>query len=165
ETIEWGALHVEVPTSARPWPEGAPLIAGVSSFGITGTNAHAVVAAADAYIAEHAGAERTSTAARVVTVSARTPVALDEAALSLRGWLSANAGSVDLSDVSFTTTCRREHHDHRLALVASSVEEVIEALDDHAAAESTGRSITGVAASAPSIAFVFSGQGSQWLGM
>src|SRR5690606_29825339 len=89
------------------------------------------------------------------------------AAESLRQRLTEHTDAVRLRDLSYSTTCRRDHHEHRLALVAESMEEVIAGLDDHLGEESSGRAITGTAqaAPAPTVAFIFSGQGSQWLGM
>ena len=162
EAIRWDELHVEVPTAARDWPAGAPLYAGVSSFGITGTNAHAVVAAAPRRTEETA--EETPMP-RVIAVSGASPEALNAAASNLRAFLHENA-TIPLSDISYTTTVRRDHHAHRLALVAETVDEVVAALDAHAAGEATASISTGESrGEAPAIGFVFSGQGSQWLGM
>ena len=170
-TIAWGDLQVEIPIASRPWPDGAPRVAGVSSFGITGTNAHAVVAAADEIVLaadspDGATARDGSpdSAPHVLTVSGTTPAARDAAAARLRTVLEESPG-LSLADVAYTTTARREHHMHRLAVVATDAAEAVAALGAHLAGESSPAVATGEAAGAARVAFVFSGQGSQWVGM
>lgn len=164
-TIAWGDLHVEIPTVARDWPEGAPLVAGVSSFGITGTNAHVVVAAEDvAAKPANVRGQREEFQPYVLTVSGATTPARDEAAAKLRALLRAHP-DIDLRDVAYTTTVRREHHMHRLAVVADSIDEAIASLEAHAAGEAAPSVSIGQASGEAALAFVFSGQGSQWVGM
>src|SRR5690606_3206041 len=102
----------------------------------------------------------------IVALSGRTAAALASAAESLRSAVAGGVQRTTIADLSYTTTSRRDHHPERLAIVASSIEEVVAGLDEYLASESAGRAISGtVAAEEPRIAFVFSGQGSQWLGM
>src|SRR5690606_30889541 len=65
---------------------------------------------------------------RVVTLSARSPEALRAGAERLVEFLAAN-GDVPLADVSWTITCRRAHHEHRLAVAAATVPELRAALE------------------------------------
>lgn len=170
--IPWDELGVTV--VREPVELTGPLVAGVNSFGVTGTNAHVVLGAETDW---GAGAETDRGAAalagpRVVVLSGRTVGALGEGARRLReslseGALSTVRGSANggaLRDLSCTTTCRREHHPHRLAVVADSLGEVRVALDEYLAGETSGRMAVGEAG-APRVGFVFSGQGSQWVGM
>jgi acyl transferase domain-containing protein/acyl carrier protein len=163
EGIGWADLNVEVPRETRTWPEGAPLVAGVSSFGITGTNAHAVLGAAP----ERRPNPPVSGASGpvVVAVSGRSPEALTAAAQRLRAHVSTPG--VRLVDVAYTSTCRRDHHPYRLAIVAESITELISALDEHLAGQAAALTAAGTVTGeqAPTLAFVFSGQGSQWVGM
>jgi acyl transferase domain-containing protein/NADP-dependent 3-hydroxy acid dehydrogenase YdfG/acyl carrier protein len=163
--IAWNELGITIPTEATPWPTDAPLVAGVSSFGITGTNAHAIVAVEPAVDGPAPAASHTPTP-HVVVLSAASEEALQVRIRDLRDRLRED-GAPSLPDLSYTTTVRREHLSHRIALVSNSTSEVSAVLDELLDRGSTARLIEGVAAPAtpPRVAFVFSGQGSQWAGM
>src|SRR5690606_1985061 len=119
--------------------------------GITGTNAHAVVAGVDGHGVDRDLAADTAEGREhrppeyVVALSARTPEALTEAAGPLRDWLRAGEDSVRIEDLAYTTTSRREHREQRLAVVAANVEGVLAGLDEHTGTEAGGRAISGVA--------------------
>jgi acyl transferase domain-containing protein/NADPH:quinone reductase-like Zn-dependent oxidoreductase/NAD(P)-dependent dehydrogenase (short-subunit alcohol dehydrogenase family)/acyl carrier protein len=170
------SLHLREPTPAVDWPklslavctEAVPLdaprlVAGVSSFGISGTNAHVVLSA----VAEADRAEGPAVP-RLLTISGHTREALGAGAESLGRWCRErpDAGAT-LSDLAHTLNVRRTHHRHRAAIVATSFDEAAEKLARLARGEPGGYAARGRSDSdAPrSIAFVFPGQGSQWLGM
>jgi len=169
--IPWSELGLELPVRTTRLEGGADsLIAGVNSFGVSGTNSHIVISG------PLVSADRTTDAevepgrtARIVTLSAATPDALDESARNLRRflWHSEQPDGPTLEDLSYTTTCRREHLRHRLALVTDSTAAISAALDDHL--ETRGSPAIRQGAPEPTrrprTAFVFSGQGSQWVGM
>lgn len=162
--IPWDDVPVTIPQRATPWPEGAPAVAGVSSFGITGTNAHVVVAAAPE---PRASEPVTASGPVVVTLSARSEPALERSARDLREHISRPDTDIPLPDLAYTTTCRREHHAHRLAMVVESVDGTVQALDEYLSGETGSLIIQGEAEplTSPRLGFVFSGQGSQWVGM
>ena len=85
EEIRWDDLRVEIPVQPRDWPVDAPLYAGVSSFGITGTNAHAVIAAAPEVASESPSSMQDGP--RVVAVSGASPEALNTSVARLRAYL------------------------------------------------------------------------------
>jgi acyl transferase domain-containing protein len=151
-----------IPTAATPWQRGARArIAGVSSFGLSGTNAHVIVEEALLPAAPSAPPVGVS---YLVPLSAKTPDALRALATSYAALLSAADGP-SLHDVAYTAGCLRTHHEHRLAGSGASCGEVSRAL---AAAVEAGATRAGVAerkARRPKLVFVFPGQGSQWLGM
>jgi amino acid adenylation domain-containing protein len=151
--IDFAALRLRVPVTAEPWPDGdGPPLAGVNSFGFGGTNAHAVLQG----IAPLAASRRNPLADRLPTlvpVSARSPEALRDAADALAEFVVSD---VSLHDVAWNAAVRRTHHEHRLAVVAGSKEELTETLRSAAV---TGR------AGQPRVAFVCSGQGPQWWAM
>ncbi|WP_257460230.1 type I polyketide synthase [Archangium lipolyticum] len=163
--VEWERIPARVPVERVPWPahEGRR-IAGVSSFGLSGINAHVVVEEAPAPTSTAAPAE--DGRPQLVVLSAKTPRALSTLAETWSSFLkSEETGS--LADIGYTSTLCRTHHDHRLALAARSRQELIEQLQAFAAGEShdglsSGRRGAGLA---QKIVFVFPGQGSQWLGM
>ena len=102
-------------------------------------------------------------------LSARSPEALEALARSYRAFLAdeASGADVSLSDLCYTASLRRGHHDHRLTLVAHSKEELVEHLDAFLAGEtrlsmSSGRRSPG---QSHKLAFVFSGMGPQWWAM
>src|SRR5437762_12349756 len=96
--------------------------------------------------------------AHILPISARSPKALEDLARAFRGLLLEQPG-LALHDLCYTASVRRSHHDHRLALLAGSSDELIGQLDRFLAGErgrgiSTGRALSG---ERPKVAFVFSG--------
>ena len=158
--IDWASALIQVPMSATPWPEGARRLAGVSAFGFSGTNAHVLVEGPPAFpLAVSARDE--SPRPCVLTVSAQTPDALRVAAQRLAGAVAAGA---NVEDVCFTANVGRSHLAHRAAVVACGHEELASRLGALAGASPVPGVLRGEVnpSRAPSIAFLFSGQGSQY---
>jgi amino acid adenylation domain-containing protein len=161
--IPFTELGLRVQAQAGEWPAPAGArVAGVSSFGFGGTNAHVVLA--DAPVEE--GAPASPALPVLVPLSARDAGALRQTAARM-GALLASDGAPPLGDVAYTASLRRAHHDHRLAVVAASPAEAAERLGDFAAGSphpglAAGRAVPG---RAPRVGFVFSGQGPQWWAM
>jgi acyl transferase domain-containing protein/acyl carrier protein len=156
--IDFASSPFFVNTELRPWAGDArtPRRAGVSSFGIGGTNAHVVL--------EQAPAPRPSTPARpwhLLTLSARTPAALDAATDRLAAHLRAHPEQ-DLCDVAWTLQAGRRAFEHRRVLVARTGAEAADALEARAA----DRVVSGIAPEgARPVAFLFPGLGSHYPGM
>ncbi|ONF61754.1 type I polyketide synthase, partial [Amycolatopsis keratiniphila] len=149
--VDWSAGAVSLLAEARPWPElDRPRRAAVSSFGISGTNAHVVLEAAPA--AEVEPRRPVVTGATPWLLSARTPEALRARAAQLRSF-------VDLPGAA-ATLAARPLFGHRAAIVGDPRA----ALDALAAGEPWSLLIEGTAQSGKAV-FVFPGQGSQWVGM
>ena len=128
--IPWDRLPVRVVDEAMPWERNdRPRIAGVSSFGFSGTNAHVIVAEAPVAPAAPVVAATAPLSddrrAMVLPLSARTPAALVQTAELYRSWLSAHP-QASLSDVCFTAGVGRSHFEHRAALVVNSKESASE---------------------------------------
>ncbi|MEU5998103.1 type I polyketide synthase [Streptomyces sp. NPDC047197] len=165
--VDWSAGAVELLTETRPWPEtGQPWRAGVSSFGFSGTNAHAIIEQApQASEAEREEAPEPLPTGTVVpwTLSAKTPEALREQAARLATFVD---GSPDLAvtDVARALAFSRAALEHRAVVVAAEPAEFQSALT--ALAEGRGGRGVVVGEAVPHrLGFLFSGQGSQRLGM
>ncbi|XXX73808.1 type I polyketide synthase [Sorangium sp. So ce134] len=161
-----------IPVEPVPWPAGpGRRLAGVSSFGMSGTNAHAVLEEAPRPPADLAagGGAAADAPEVVVPLSARSPGALASLARAYRAALAdpARAAAWSLADVAYTAAARRGHHEHRAAAVARSREELCELLDAVAGGEERAGVARGQAGAEqrPRVVFVFPGQGSQWPGM
>ncbi|MDR7304660.1 acyl transferase domain-containing protein/D-arabinose 1-dehydrogenase-like Zn-dependent alcohol dehydrogenase [Haloactinomyces albus] len=187
--IDFDGLGLRIVTERESWSEagnhsdgvtrrhrGGDRLAGVSSFGLTGTNAHVVLASvAEAKRrfpvllppAPEPEPEGTTPEAQVIAISAHSRPALAAHVRAYRdrvaGWDETAHGS--LADLAYTTGARRMHREHRLAAVVRSMGELGRELDAVAEGEPTGTVSTGVAGSGRRVVFVCSGQGSQWLGM
>ncbi len=163
--IPFDALPIAIARELTPWPRSKPTrLAGVSSFGFGGTNAHVVLEAAERVeaIEDPTSINRSS---YLLPISAKTGPALASLARSIRDRLAS--GGLDLADAAFSSGTRRSHLEHRLAVVAGSAVEAVELLDAAERGEALAGLVAGRAAPGrrPKLAFVFSGQGSQWLGM
>lgn len=144
----------EIVAEATPWPAGTKKrLAGVSSFGVGGTNAHVVLEEAPEPAPRTLGGGQ-----QLLLLSARSQAALGEASARLASWLEAQPQAA-LEDVAFTLHAGRREHAERRAIVAESAAEAAAALRK---AETTPRRAP---ASAPEVAFMFPGQGSQQLAM
>ncbi|MGE3188310.1 MAG: acyltransferase domain-containing protein, partial [Vicinamibacterales bacterium] len=149
---DWSRLGAPVVTTLEPWTGETPRIAGVSSFGISGTNVHVVVEeppAADAAPSAPRGVE-------VLPISARTPAALAATARRLAAHL--REARPPLGDVARALALGRAHLPCRRAVVAGSIDEAAEALERAAdAPPPTGAPLV--------VAWLFTGQGAQAAGM
>ncbi len=155
--------RLRVAAETQAWPDGAPALAGVSSFGWSGTNAHLVVEAGPQ---EAAAPEPGDAAAQVVALSAHSPGALEAAAHEMSAWLESDGRRYGLNEIAYTSTQRRTHHEFRLAVAGRQHADVRDRLDSYLRGEAGPYVAAGRAGTTqPRLAFVFSGQGSQWPGM
>nr|WP_181773152.1 type I polyketide synthase [Amycolatopsis pittospori] len=159
--IDWESGSVELLTEARDWPEtGRPRRAGVSSFGISGTNAHVILE----QVPEQAAVSSPEPDGVVPWVlSARGAKALDAQAGRL---LAADGQSTvdSIVDIARSLLTTRSALDHRAVVVGRSRDELRRGLAALAAGEPDAAVVRGSAGSGK-LAFLFSGQGSQRLGM
>jgi acyl transferase domain-containing protein len=153
----------EIVQQARSWePRAGRRIAGVSSFGLSGTNAHIVVEEAPAQLV----ASPSARPLHVLALSAKTERALVELAGRYATHLAAHAEQ-PIADVCYSANTGRAQFAHRLAVVAGSMEQLRTRLEAFAtSAKDDAALVAGVAGwEAPKIAFLFTGQGAQYVGM
>ena len=192
-TLDWDRLALKVTAEASSWPDvDRPWRAGVNSFGFSGTNAHVVLESygtagtsltGDVHLA--AGSpqplarldvrpgEAGSVAprrVRLLPLSGKTEAAVDELAARYLGWLDeheptlptdGSALAAPLSDLAWTASMGRSHFRHRTGVVYGDVPSLRAGLDE-VIAEGPHRP---AGAEAPKVAFAYTGQASQWIGM
>ncbi|MBQ1071465.1 ketoacyl-synthetase C-terminal extension domain-containing protein, partial [Micromonospora sp. D75] len=177
--VDWTAGAVSLLTESKPWPElDRPRRGGVSSFGVSGTNAHVILeeyrprvaeaATADGGQADGTGAvepaRRPGLVASDVTlwpVSARSRTALGGQAARLADFLRRR-GEIDPAAVGWSLATTRSTFDHRAAVVGSTADELLVGVDALAAGQPAGNLVTGTVTSAGAgPVFVFPGQGAQ----
>ncbi|MFC5661359.1 type I polyketide synthase [Kitasatospora misakiensis] len=158
--VDWSSGAVEVLTEAREWPreDGHPRRAGVSAFGISGTNAHVILEEAPAASPEGSAADSSFPVVPWV-LSARDEQALRARAGQLAAFLQDHPDT-DLRAVGHTLLTGRARLDHRAVALGQSREELLNSLT--AIADGTAPTGSGTAERP---VFVFPGQGSQWIGM
>ncbi|MEU9015395.1 type I polyketide synthase, partial [Streptomyces sp. NPDC048479] len=163
--VNWSEGAVSLLTESVPWPEtGRPRRAGVSSFGISGTNAHTII--------EQAPEEDSPAPADAVVVpgvlplrlSGRSADALSAQARALRAHLTAHP-DLDLTDLAYSLATSRATFDHRAILVATDGNTAATALDALADRRTAPGLVGGTVSKGGRTAFLFTGQGSQRLGM
>ncbi|MFF3248916.1 type I polyketide synthase, partial [Streptomyces sp. NPDC002870] len=166
--VDWSAGAVELLTEARPWEEeaGRPRRAGISSFGVSGTNAHVIVEQAGSAegVSEPASGPLPSGVVVPWVVSGRSA----EALVSQAGRLASGVEGAGLSpvEVGHSLVASRSVFEQRAVVVGSEGDDLVAGLR----AVADGRpdpavTIGGVSGSTGSTVFVFPGQGSQWVGM
>ncbi|QKV76545.1 type I polyketide synthase [Amycolatopsis sp. Hca4] len=160
--VDWSAGAVELLTEAKAWPRtGRPRRAGVSAFGVSGTNAHLILEEAPAE--EPVPTPEMPVAPVVpVVVSARSTTSLAGQAGRLAGLV---AGAESLAGVARALVTDRAALTERAVVVAGSREEAVTGLEALARGEGTAAVFTGRAGSPGKTVWVFPGQGSQWAGM
>ncbi|MGW5774373.1 type I polyketide synthase, partial [Streptomyces longwoodensis] len=159
--VDWESGAVRLLTEDRPWPDtGRPRRAAVSSFGISGTNAHVVIEQAPA------APPLEPAPARLVPVplSGNTEAALRAQARQLHRWLTASPDTGPVETAAALATGRAQLP-HRAVVVAADREHLLGGLSALAADESAPHVVTGTADVDPRTVFVFPGQGAQWAGM
>ncbi|SDY17711.1 hybrid non-ribosomal peptide synthetase/type I polyketide synthase [Thermoactinomyces sp. DSM 45892] len=122
--IDFESSPVYLNTSLQPWekPEGYPRRAGISSFGLSGTNVHVVVE-------EYGQPKTASDQVHLVTLSAPTEKVLHGKIRDLKRDLAKNR-EYELADISYTLNCRRNHDSYRFSTVVRDIEELSKALED-----------------------------------
>jgi acyl transferase domain-containing protein/D-arabinose 1-dehydrogenase-like Zn-dependent alcohol dehydrogenase/acyl carrier protein len=162
--IPWDRIPVRVVEDNVSWERGErPRIAGVSSFGFSGTNAHVIIEEAPIGAAAVTPAEP-SHRFMVLPLSARTPTALLQTAENYRDWLGEHPEAT-LADVCLTAGAARAHFENRAALVVNSVESARELLGALADDRPAPGLVRGASTDIPKTAWLFPGQGSQYAGM
>ncbi|WP_443728910.1 type I polyketide synthase [Streptomyces buecherae] len=185
--IDWSAGAVELLTEARPWPEtGRPRRAAVSSFGMSGTNAHLILEQAPepaprstghGATATGHGARGTEPAARGTghgaaglagalpwLLSAKSPAALRDQATRLLDHARRNP-TQSAADLGLSLATTRTAHPHRAALIGADRDDLLHHLTTLAEGAESAHLIRGTADGTARPVFVFPGQGAQWVGM
>ncbi|MEU4240020.1 beta-ketoacyl synthase N-terminal-like domain-containing protein [Actinoplanes sp. NPDC026619] len=165
--VDWTAGAVALLTEPAPWPAdpGRPRRAGISSFGISGTNAHLILEEPPAV--EPPLGEAARPAAQLPLpwlISARGGPALRAQAGRLHAHLAAHPG-LHPADVAVALATTRAAFEHRAAVVGADRTALLAGLARLAAGESATNLVHGTAGGTPTVAFVFTGQGSQRAGM
>ncbi|WP_405887186.1 type I polyketide synthase [Streptomyces sp. NBC_01136] len=181
--VDWEAGEVRLLTGPRAWPEtGRPRTGAVSAFGVSGTNAHVVLEQGTTVLAQGTTAQEPApdhdaspvtpavTLPAVTppvlpwTLSGRTPEALRAQARTLSAFLTEHPGHAPLN-VGWSLLTTRSTFDHRAVLLGENREDLLSGLRSLADDENTAQVVTGRNRGDGRLAFLFSGQGAQRLGM
>jgi acyl transferase domain-containing protein/acyl carrier protein len=156
--IALDSVPARIPVKSEPWRrEGRPLHAGISSFGFSGTNAHVIVEQAPPVVAAAPAADRPS---HLLALSAKSGPALKALIRRYAEWLPDHP-DLELDDICRTANAGRAHHDYRLAFSSSTRDGLARSLQEGFRRVATISRVKGP----PRIAFLFTGQGSQYTGM
>ncbi|MEU8787766.1 acyltransferase domain-containing protein, partial [Streptomyces sp. NPDC048637] len=171
--VDWASGNVRLLQEAVEWPAGErPRRAGVSAFGVSGTNVHLIVEEAPAAAAEvEQSADEPvprvlGTAPSVWTVSGQSAVALAGQAGRLREFVLART-ELPVGDVAWSLATTRAALEHRAVMLGADRGELAAGLAAVATAQLAPGVLTGSVApgGVGRTVFVFPGQGSQWVGM
>lgn len=160
-TIDFEQLKVGIAADDRDISKERSFPCGVSSFGLTGTNAHLIVDLPPA--TTEPPVQSAENTAVVISLSSHYESGLSNLANEYLKFLPSSNAS--LSDIAYTAAERRPSFPYRLSLACSSKDELAELFKSFLAGEVKREVAVGKANEKPRTAFVFPGQGSQWLGM
>jgi epothilone polyketide synthase D len=164
--LDWSRTSLRVQREITQWPGAAPEgIAGISSFGLTGTNAHAVLSG----YAAHNDAPAAGENACLLPLSARNTDALRGLADKYVTYLAegGEGRGHPLSDICYSAAVRREHHECRLGVTGTTHDELAGELRSYLEGKAGPRlhsPAEGTRGTLP-VVFVFPGAGAQWAGM
>ncbi|WP_142197382.1 type I polyketide synthase [Streptomyces calvus] len=163
--VDWSSGAVRLVTEHTAWPgTGRPRRAGISSFGISGTNGHLILEQAPELPSDdEADGPVESPVWLPWAVSAKSREAVREQAARLAA--SVRASGAGALDVAHSLVSTRVAMEHRAVVVGSGPDDLLDGLDALAAGEPSAHVVDGVAETGPGTVFVFPGQGSQWAGM
>ncbi|MCB0207974.1 MAG: SDR family NAD(P)-dependent oxidoreductase [Anaerolineae bacterium] len=161
--ISWETIPLKVPTELTDWTSEKPRLAGVSSFGLSGVNAHVI-------LEEAPDVDAVPEATRpwhLLTLSAKSKQALIDLAAQYSKFLTMHS-ETDLADISCTASTGRSHYAHRLSLIANSHQQMQAKLTTFTQGKTDSSVSRGHIApnqTTPRIAFLFTGQGAQYVEM
>jgi acyl transferase domain-containing protein len=167
--VDWEAGEIELLTEPRPWEKGdEPRRAAVSSFGISGTNAHLILEEGPQPVREDQEEEgeggEPERGPLLFALSAKGEGALREAAANLASHLQANP-ELRPADVAYSLATTRAALQDRAVAIASNREELLDALAVLSEGQGSARAIVGRARREEAPVFLFAGQGAQHRGM
>jgi acyl transferase domain-containing protein/acyl-CoA synthetase (AMP-forming)/AMP-acid ligase II/acyl carrier protein len=164
--VAWDQLKIKIPQKLTPWSEiNGRRRAGISSFGLSGTNAHVILEEAVSIPAPDV-ADIPLRPRHIMVLSAKDHAALNDQAKNYLSLLEKDK-AIEIADLAYTANTGRSHLSHRLALHGADRSELEACLKDYLSgnASSTWQSGKVSFASSSKVAYLFTGQGSQYLGM
>ena len=163
--IDLDNTAIAIPTQLQTWDSKSRL-AGVSSFGFGGTNAHIIIGDGKNTPLTDKQISNFNRPLNLLTLSAKNEPALVDLVRQYQDYLTSHS-QVSIADICFTANTGRNHFDRRLAFIAESPEELRVKLDDYIREnQKTGIVSTQISKQTPNqIAFLFTGQGSQYVEM
>jgi malonyl CoA-acyl carrier protein transacylase len=156
-----------IPTQLQPWSSVEQLrLAGISAFGFGGTNAHVILEEAPIQESQVKDSYLDQRPCHILTLSAKCEKALQELGQRYGEFLGNNS-TASIADICFTAHTGRSHFNHRLAIITSDKQELADQLVKISAGEKVNGVFSGKLHSnrSPKIAFLFTGQGSQYINM
>ncbi|NEO80922.1 MAG: SDR family NAD(P)-dependent oxidoreductase [Moorea sp. SIO4G3] len=154
-----------IPMEGKTWEkydDSETRVAGVSSFGFSGTNAHVIVEEVPSQVKSQHHEQP-----HLLTLSAKTEKALNELVSHYQNYLETNP-ELELADVCYTANTGRAQFNHRLGIIATNLQELTKKLLEHKAGQEIFGLFSGKLSSEssfPKLAFLFTGQGSQYVNM
>lgn len=164
--INLGESRIEIPTKSLDWRPAGGRCAAVSSFGFSGTNAHIVLEEAPSVEASSQAPENSGKGAHLLVLSAKTSDALAQRIEHVAKLLS-DFNTSNIADLSHTSLRRREHYPYRMSVTGTNGTEIADKLRKHLSGEADSGVFLGpkVGTEQGQLMFVYSGSGSQWVGM
>ncbi|MGC1851645.1 MAG: type I polyketide synthase, partial [Solirubrobacterales bacterium] len=162
--VDWEAGEIELLTEQTPWEKDGPRRAGISSFGISGTNAHVIVEEAPASDPVKTEAAASLPGPVPLLLSAKAEPALIEAAERLATHIEQNP-ELDPTDLAYSLATTRTAFEHRAVALGADREELLAALTALAEGRDTARVARGKGSADRHPVFLFPGQGGQTQGM
>jgi acyl transferase domain-containing protein/acyl carrier protein len=163
--VQWKQLSLTIPKESMPWPPGVEgPVAGVSSFGFSGTNAHIIIKAPPKVAARTPDVDRPL---HLLPLSAQSAQALKASAGRMHTYLTSHT-QCEPADVCYTAGAGRTHFTHRLSVAGEDIFQIgkgLSAFIKGEAMEGVLHHVCPEEGKHPKIAFIFTGQGSQYRGM
>ncbi|QJB46194.1 type I polyketide synthase [Dolichospermum flos-aquae] len=159
--IPWDQLAIAIPTELTPLSPQDSHLAGISCFGMSGTNVHIIVESPATPVKSEDDPQL-----HLLTLSGKTEQGLRDLAQSYEEFLNQHP-DISIADICFTANTGRSHFDHRLGIIAQSHHHLHRQLEDFRQQTPITSVISGQLTSKkrPKIAFLFTGQGSQYVNM
>ncbi|WP_329263199.1 acyltransferase domain-containing protein [Streptomyces sp. NBC_01478] len=165
--VDWSSGAVELLAEGRAWPPtDGPRRAAVSSFGVSGTNAHVILEQESPLERTDAHGPGPGVVGGLVpwVVSGRSAAALERQAAALRDFAAADE-DLDVVDAGWSLVSSRSRFQHRAVVLGRGRDELLSGLAALAEGTESVGTVRGVAGDLGGTVFMFPGQGSQWVGM